>query len=508
VGGLQHLIGRRLLESGAHEPALAHLEAALEEQPSYPDLHLCRGVVLFLRGDALAAAQSARCALEGNPKLFEASLLLSLCYGEQGQDRLAQEQLQLARTHCRHGPSLQGMESRTLTIERLLDILRDSSARRIHMERADSLLQHGYWDQARELLAGLVAENPTFADLRVKLATAHLGLGDVEKARADTALALERNPSFADASLLMGTIELLEGNVLSARSRFERSRSQPPTMAHALYASAVCELQLGRVDIARAQLLTLGNLEQSLPELEILEPVLVALMGPSPSAEARFSELLDGALSTAQVLDLLCFAEHWDWERVRAKALARLPLGSSDIDVALARARALRTEGASRGAGDVLRTAVEIQPQSPALWLALGALRAEQGFESEALEDVERARELAGNRLPRPDLALAMRLARHGGAPESALRMFELCECVDVSTERECILALRCSGRGPAAMERLHRALALAPLDPFLRILQPFRWLEPLLPGRHAPRRVADPDQELRRTSPPSFPSR
>jgi tetratricopeptide (TPR) repeat protein len=112
-------------------------------------------------------------------------------------------------------------------------------------------------------------------------------------------------------------------------------------------------------------------------------------------------------------------------ERAKAVEAYRLALAGAEEDpYVLARlADALDQAGDARGADEALQAGLELDPQSEAIWLALGRIAARRGDTARAFAAYERA-EAAASGAPDAPLALAELLQRRGH-PERAIAVLE-----------------------------------------------------------------------------------
>ena len=101
----QAKLGARLLHDGRDEDALRYIDAALLEQPGYPDLHFRKAVALYRSGDTRGAEVSARLALDINGDLAEARVLLSVILRERGEELEAESEVARAREAGRRRPT-------------------------------------------------------------------------------------------------------------------------------------------------------------------------------------------------------------------------------------------------------------------------------------------------------------------------------------------------------------------------------------------------------------------
>jgi len=142
-------LGTEALAEGRDADACDYLDAALESQPGYPDLHFRRGLAALRAGDARGAEQSARRAVDLNPEFVEAHALLILAYRAHGEEQRAAKQRDALRglVATRRHPLAEAATGGDLTLDRLLSHLLGEEDRRRRIRRAESLFHQGLWSR-------------------------------------------------------------------------------------------------------------------------------------------------------------------------------------------------------------------------------------------------------------------------------------------------------------------------------------------------------------------------
>jgi tetratricopeptide (TPR) repeat protein len=268
------LATRAELERGRAAEAEAHATAALAKHPDYPDLHFWLGLVRFRAGDLAGAVAPLERATELNRQFARAQRLLGLVYHALGRydDALRAVRRGLSRDREVPGGDLEpalllldagdfeGAEQwllRTVALRPQHPDVHVALARaRRGLGRADEAraayrealrvapgydaaaleaaaleIETGHAGAAEELLVGLVARRPGWADAHALLGRARL-LGD-RAAEAEAALreALRLHPGFAAAHADLGWALLRQGRAADADAAFGEALELDPLHA-------------------------------------------------------------------------------------------------------------------------------------------------------------------------------------------------------------------------------------------------------------------------------------
>lgn len=474
------------LEKDDARLALEHLEAALEDHPGYPDLHLRRGLSLLQLDDPLAAEAAARQALECNEDFVEAGLLLVLSLRGQGSNARAEEERRswaaraAARGHAL-APLLAGPE---IPPSSLREHLLQAHRRRERGALADTYLRRGLYREARHVLQALVEETPAYPDLRVRLATAELALGEEERARPHVQAALRANPEFDEARLLESLLCVVRLDLSAAEEGFTALLSRERVARSARFARAIVHLLGGELGRAWEDLRVLESENDDAWELLELRAALET-MGSSPErAREPLLELLEVDPRPQRALDLVALAQHLDDPDLARRARPLLDLSGRGVVEMLARAELLRLEGESDAALDLLERVMAEAPDHPGLLFAIARLRTGRQ------EFAAAARRLARIQALGPQGAEVRRLQAHAlrrdGQTAAAMEVMDSAgeDAWPESEEAlETLYLLRAAGRGGQAAEMHARRAALLPLDLRWRMQATPRWWGMLLPG-------------------------
>jgi len=173
--------------------ALADFEAVLEHHPDFPDIRNWAGLCRAMLGDPEGALAEFDYALTLNPGYVGAQLNRSLVLSELG--RLDEASISFER--------LRELEAGTG------DGLPADLGNRIasdHGALGDLYLEAGRPESAVEEYRKALGLRPRFADIRTRLAHAHVALGELDRALDELTLVLTERPSFLEARIRMGSV--------------------------------------------------------------------------------------------------------------------------------------------------------------------------------------------------------------------------------------------------------------------------------------------------------------
>ncbi|HEY8503509.1 MAG TPA: tetratricopeptide repeat protein, partial [Gemmataceae bacterium] len=189
---------------GRPDEALAECGRAIELAPDSPEGYVRRARVLLDLGRADEAAEDAARAVRIDPKCAEA-------YAVRGETLLRRGERGAALDDCREAlwlaPNLAaayslrarlndtplGQEQRRLDLDRVLAL--DPFERAARWQRADDLLRRKEWKKAKADLLRLAESDPADAAPLLRLAAAHLELGETGPALEALGEALWRRPA-------------------------------------------------------------------------------------------------------------------------------------------------------------------------------------------------------------------------------------------------------------------------------------------------------------------------
>lgn len=475
-------LGRQALADDDPRRAIEHFDAAIEDQPGYPDLHLQRALALLETEDPLAAERAALRALELNPELVDAAVTQVVALHEQGQTTrardLAGEWSDRAATQGSAMAPLLREPSTALAGLRAIRHARQNQRKAI--ERVEGLLHEGLWAKAEEILDSLLAETPDYPDLRLRMAACRAAQGDAAGALAHLDVALERNADYRDGRVLAGIIELRRSHLVSARDHFARARDLGSRSSPVVYGLALCDLRFGRVEAAYEQLQEIWKTEKPGLEARALRASILGRLGQTTAARAAFDEVLGAHVGLDVRLDAVAFGLASDQLDLARAALDDLPPGSSDPGLLLARAEVLWRSGDTERCIDVLEAATADHPDHPAILWLLAQVHAQRDHPEVALRRLSNL-EALGFQVAGAT-ALAARLLRETDDPDGARGRLEDPEAVhaDPTIGLELLYTLRALGETDAARRQWVRWAPMTTLDPAWRIQDPARWLGPI----------------------------
>lgn len=483
----QAKLGARLLHDGRDPEALRYLEAALLEQPGYPDLHFRKAVALYRMRDPKGAEVSAQLALDINGDLAEARVLLSVILRETGREGEAESEVERARASGKRRPTAltRFLEScgEQPSAEQLWEHLFDEESLRRRVERAEALYHAGELDRSEELLDELAAAYPRFPDLQLKKALIRFRRGDQGGALVHLERALEIHPGFGDALILSAAVLLHQGQIERARRRYEEARQGPALPSpFADYGLALCRHLIGDEEGCDELLRPLHTQGDVPVEARNLLAATRALEGQRELARAAFLDLLQGVSSVDAHLDAAVFhLEAGDLPAAERALNAISRVGTADPTWVLAKARLLVARERPQEALQLLIDHDAEHGMHPPLVVLEARLRYERGEASAALRRLDSVLERWPEALEarRERSRLLSELDR----PEEALEELERLRGLRVGSLDEeigLVQLLRRCGEDERAGQHSDRLAQLRPLSLRVRCQQLHRWLGPL----------------------------
>lgn len=191
----------------SYEEALGIFEAVLEDHPTFPDVHNRRGLCLALLGrldDALAAFDRA---VELAPTYAEAHLNRGIVLKDMGRADDAQEAFDRAQElDSRDGTAFPSHVGNQIAVT--------------HAKLGDLYLMAEKPALAAEQYRAALHVRPRFQDIRTKLAESLMETGDLNAAREELQFVLEKDPEFTSARLRLGVVLHRMGDMESARGHW------------------------------------------------------------------------------------------------------------------------------------------------------------------------------------------------------------------------------------------------------------------------------------------------
>lgn len=471
-------LGRGCLATAEWEAALAELDQALTIQPNFPDLHFCSGLGNYQLGRAHDALRCARRALDFNPRYVEAEALVHLCHLELSERVLAEQSLQrCAEMALERDEPVAALLSSAAPVDRqtVLEMLLDSPRKRERIEHATSLLEQGFWEEAKVAFERLVGRHPHYPDLRVKLAKCLYRLSDFDAAMEHLRQALQHRPGLVQANILMGVLQLAQHSIEDAKGCFERALHSDARSTFARYGLAATAVLSD--DLAAAQPLA-ESLVREHPDSAVALRLLCLCRSLRGDAEgsleilARWSALTDD--DAAAMLDQIAVALRHGRVDLARICVGKLPDGAADAATALARARIAARAGDPRRALELLQMGRERLGAPVSLALEAAELALEVGDAPMAVDLLE---PLSG-RIARSRVLLARALRRSGRGDEAA-RLLTEGHCLSLDAGIELLLARRIAGDRSRADAAVAELMEIAPLELEVRVHDLKRWCEP-----------------------------
>ncbi len=213
IGQSQSQLGAANLTAGNFEAASQNFRQALEQFPTYADLHLSLAKALRGLGHASEARQELQKALERNPDYIDAILLDGVLQYESGADESGFPRFQRAIEldagveNDRYRFALQCHEEgdRTRAVANFA-ALGSSSAQhaKTHLEVAQDFAQQRMFEESAQEYEKALGVAPGYADAHCKYGEVLLELDQLEKAEAQFRQALEINPRYTEAHVQLG----------------------------------------------------------------------------------------------------------------------------------------------------------------------------------------------------------------------------------------------------------------------------------------------------------------
>ncbi len=482
----QAKIGARLLRDGRDRDALRYIDAALSEQPGYPDLHFRKAVALFRQGDMKPAEESAQCALKINGDLAEARVLISVILRERGEDEAADAELSRAKSAGKRRPTaltrFLDSGSRRPSAEELWEHLFDEESLRRRIDQAESLYLTGNLKESRRVIEELLGTYPDFPDLRFKLALILFREGELAEALVHLERALTIHSGFADALVLSAAVLLHQGEVERARKRYERARegaALPSPFAD--YGLALCLHLEGDEEGCDKLIRPLLSQGEVPGEVLALLACTRALEDQRELARAAYADLTGNQPAAESVLDAVAFHLRSGSAEAVESCLAHLGEDRSEPAAVLARAEVQLAKGKFGAAAKLLDEQQRSEGVQPALAVLRSRIYSQLGEESLALRKLDEVLrhwpESAPGRRERVRI-----LAQSGRVTEALEEQEQLRALKQGSLEDEiCHLQLlRRSGEVGRAETSANRLAQLYPLSLRVRSQQRERWLGPL----------------------------
>lgn len=217
------------------ESALATFRSVLDDYPQFADVQNKAGLCLAMLGRLEEALEHFDAALEENPSYAEAHLNRGIILNDLGRHEEAQKAFSKAG-------ELDTRDSRVFPSE---------VGNRIavtHAQLGDLYLVANHPTDAIEHYRAALEIRPRFMDIRSKFAETLIELGELEHAREELTLILESRPSFVGARIRLGVVLHRLGDDDAAIEEWTRCLEDDPRDMRARAYLASVEMSLGDED--------------------------------------------------------------------------------------------------------------------------------------------------------------------------------------------------------------------------------------------------------------------
>ncbi|MEW6363851.1 MAG: tetratricopeptide repeat protein [Acidobacteriota bacterium] len=235
-------------ELGRQDEASFYLRGAIQQASSQAILRYNLGIVYKRAGRTDEAMAALKEAARIDPGDWDAQVLLADLLAQQGLKEEAEAVRALAdkRSHADPPPEMPS-EPKALFRCRLLPLPDEPDSRPVslpssapredvvsfHLARGSEYCKREMWVEASEELRKVLYLNPYLGQARYLLATAYMGLGDLEHALVEAKMSLWSNES-ADAHALAAHILKRMGRAGEARAEAEKALQLDPAQSEAL----------------------------------------------------------------------------------------------------------------------------------------------------------------------------------------------------------------------------------------------------------------------------------
>jgi tetratricopeptide (TPR) repeat protein len=256
-------IGTAKFLGGDPAEALVHFQKAVAENPTYPDIFYRMGVIHHRLGALDEALVNLRKAVELNPNYFEATCYLGIVLYEKGERDEADGVFQRALKIGSESPSpiskflsdhLAGRETDIPPLTSLKQVMRSDAEFDTALREGIEAYNTGSFEDAVRAFTLASEIHPDYADVRFKLALAHLRSGAHDEARRGLEAAISINPRYAEAYFYLGITHLDERHYREALGQFERAAGIKPEYADLQCFLGATYFYLGELDMARTAL--------------------------------------------------------------------------------------------------------------------------------------------------------------------------------------------------------------------------------------------------------------
>lgn len=215
------------------EAALETFEAVLEEHPHFADVHNKAGLCHAMLGRLEEALAHFESAVERNPAYAEAHLNRGIILNDLGRHEEAVEAFSKAgELDTKDSPVFPSEVGNRIAVT--------------HAQLGDLYLVANHPDRAITHYQAALEIRPRFMDIRSKYAETLIELGHLEQARDELTLILDSRPTFVGARIRLGVVLHRLGDDEEAAQQWEQCLADDPTdmRARAYLASIRGEAEL------------------------------------------------------------------------------------------------------------------------------------------------------------------------------------------------------------------------------------------------------------------------
>ena len=245
-------LGLARFQGGDDARAEEDFRQALVHNPNYPDLHYYVALLCERTGRPEDAAGALERALALHPEYLEARLLYAVVRAKIGDAAGARNELERCVALGFELPPGMSLEPGTPLGPSEWQTLRARATRRNEAARKMALAvektQGGDRSAALTALREAVTAEPTFPDVRCRLATMLAEDGRHDEAVAELTVALEINPRYLEARTRLGLSLLALGRPLEAADEFARALRGAPDDADLAYFVAAAHFRAGDLE--------------------------------------------------------------------------------------------------------------------------------------------------------------------------------------------------------------------------------------------------------------------
>ncbi len=222
-------LGKEFFLKNKYDFALQHLQAFEESNKNYADVYNMLGVIYHLGGKIKDAIKAFEKALKLNPGYMEAATNLAITYNDIGQYEKANNVLDKAKGSSR-SKSIKEMENRLIR----------SKLSNMHAQIGDVYAEINSYDDAIEEYHKALNLQPTFVDIKTKLAVALREKGMIAQAIKELEEAKFINADYIPARVNLGILYYLMRRLDDAVIEWESVlKHEPKNGIATMYLNAV-----------------------------------------------------------------------------------------------------------------------------------------------------------------------------------------------------------------------------------------------------------------------------